>query len=510
LATKVKTNSIEIQTPNSDLKGYRIKVSEDCRVQVGKRVWIVRIVILAIVASFPIYRFLSGAKFGDPFIIYSTLMPAIVVVIYFGAWFWYKNPTKRKEVGSVNADVNTGANTNASDNDNSNEDDLVSVILPIYNQQNMIEVVIDAIYRSTYKNIEIIAVNDGSIDGTKEILDKLTVKYPTLNVIHQERGGKRKASAAGFYLSKGNYMVHLDSDSVIDENAITELIKGLKSNPNIGCAVGEIRIWNANESLLTKLQDAWHNSSCNVNKAYESVFRCVTCCSGSLAAYKREAIADFMPYWADSNLLSGGGVDRELTAFVVAPQGAKSALLQTLWPSSHVKQKLMESAAGYDDADDRMLTAQSLVKWESVYVVTATTYVEGQETWKGFLKQQTRWKKGFLRTNFYLSTYFWKDKHPFASLIYYLDFMAGLTTPFVILTVLIYEPLVLHLLWTPMAFIAGLIFSGLAHGIDMKLRCRSTRIWKYLPLMNLFGTFVVTWVLFAALWNYKKNSWMTR
>lgn len=217
-----------------------------------------------------------------------------------------------------------------------------------------------------------------------------------------------------------------------------------------------------------------------------------------------------MPYWADCNTSSGGGIDRELTAYVMAPKAAKNDLLQTLWPSSDLKQKLMESVAQYDDADDRLLTAQSLVKWESVYVVTATTYVEGQETWKGFIKQQTRWKKGFLRTNFYLATYFWQERHPFASLVYYLDVMAGLTIPFVISTVLIYEPFFLEQFWTPLAFIGGIIFSALAQGIDMKLRCPNSRIWKYMPLISLFGTFVLSWLLFAALWNFKKNSWLTR
>ena len=50
--------------------------------------------------------------------------------------------------------------------------DLVSVIIPIYNQKNMIKYVIDSILNSTYKNIEIIAINDGSNDGTKELLDE--------------------------------------------------------------------------------------------------------------------------------------------------------------------------------------------------------------------------------------------------------------------------------------------------------------------------------------------------
>jgi hyaluronan synthase len=185
-------------------------------------------------------------------------------------------------------------------------------------------------------------------------------------------------------------------------------------------------------------------------------------------------------------------------------------VLQTLWPSSPIKQKLMESTSKYDDSDDRLLTAHSLIKWESAYVATAIVYVEAQQTLKKFLKQQTRWKKGFLRTNFYLSTYFWRGRHPLASTMYYLEFMSGLTQSFIILTVLFYEPFLLNDFWTPMYFIAGLISSSLAHGFDFKLRYPSSKNWPYMPLMNLFGTFALSWLLFYSIWSFKKNSWLTR
>jgi hyaluronan synthase len=481
---------LNVISPNNDLKDFRIKIAESGRIQVGKKAWIIRIFILSIIGYFAIYRIYQGADLYDPFIIYSTIMPAITIASLLGAWFLYKSPSK--------------------DTATLTETDLVSVVIPVYNQKEMIETVIDSVYRSTYKNIEVIVVNDGSTDGTREILDQITTRYPDLKVIHQQRGGKRKASAAGFYASKGEFLLHIDSDSVIHENAIAEIMKTYKSNPKVGTVVGELRIWNANENLLTGLQEAWHNVTCNINKTFESSFRSVTCCSGPLASYRRDAIASFMPYWADSNALSGGGVDRELTAYLIGPKDTKKKLLQTLWPESNVTERLKKSAAQYDDADDRLLTSQSLEKWESAYVVTATTYVEGQVTLKGFIKQQTRWKKGFLRSNFYLSTFFWRDRHPFASLMYYLDLMAGLTTPLIICTVLFYETLVLELVWTPIAFIVGIIWSAFAQGIDMKLRCPGSRAWKYVPLMSLFGTFVLSWLLFAALWNFRKNSWLTR
>jgi hyaluronan synthase len=477
----------KIQSPNNNLRNSTPKISISGRIQISKKGWAVRIAIVVVTVLFLTPRFYRGIELNDPFIIYATLMPIITILFLVGAWCWYRNPAKGKA-----------------------GNDLVSVIIPIYNQKDMIEIVIDAIYRSTYKNIEVIAINDGSNDGTKEILDNLTKKYPTLQVIHQKRAGKRKASATGFYASKGRYLVHIDSDSVIDEQGITEFMKAFNANPKVGAVAGEVRAWNAEKNILTRLQDAWYINCCNIVRAYESSFRSVTCCSGCFCAYRREAIANFMPYWADTNNFSGRGIDSEITAYAITPKAVKNDMLQALWPSSALKQQLMEAASSYDDSDDRLLTAHSLMKWESRYVATAIVYAEAPQTLMGFLKQQSRWKKGFLRVNFYLSTYFWRGRHPLASIEYYLDFMSGLTQSLIILTILFYEPFILNDFWTPVYFFGGLIFSSLAHGLDLKLRYPPSKNWLYMPLMTLIHTFVVSWLLFYAIWTFKNNSWLTR
>ncbi len=154
----------------------------------------------------------------------------------------------------------------------------------------MIEIVIAAIFRSTYRNIEVVAVNDGSTDGTKEILDRLAEKNPSLKVIHKENEGKRKAVAVGFHNSKGKYLIMIDSDSVVDKNAILEIMRTFKANPNIGGVVGQAKVWNADKNILTKCQDVWYDYSFNIRKCAESYFGTVMCLSGCLAGYRREAI----------------------------------------------------------------------------------------------------------------------------------------------------------------------------------------------------------------------------
>ena len=68
----------------------------------------------------------------------------------------------------------------------------------------------------------------------------------------------------------------------------------------------------------------------------------------------------------------------------------------------------MEAMTAYDDAEDRALTAQAFVAWKTAYVASAIVYTDVPEKWNIFVKQQKRWKKGTVRGNFFVSTFFWK------------------------------------------------------------------------------------------------------
>lgn len=455
----------------------RQQLSNDGKIIVSKKAWAVRISALIGLGLSITYNLREGLALGDPYVVYSTLMPLQALLIFVIGWIFYRNPAKGR-VGH----------------------DLVSVIIPIYNQKSMIETVIDAIYQSTYKTIEVIAVNDGSADGTKEILDNLTKKYPNLRVIHKKNEGKRKAVAAGFYASKGKYVVLIDSDSVVDEHAITEFMKTFNSNPEVGSVVGYAKVWNAGKNILTKCQDVWYDYAFNIQKTCESSYGNVMCCSGCLAGYRREAITDFIPYWVQAKIHNSE--DRDLTSYVIAKPWAKSDL-------APFPQKLKESMAQYDDAEDRALTAHSLVEWKSVYVATAIVYTDVPEKFKGYFKQQKRWKKGYIRSNFFVSAFFWR-KNPLISLIFYIDFMTTFTAPVITVIVLIYDTLILQHFWITAAFIGGSLLTGLVQGLDYKFRDPTARNWMYKPLMNLLTSFVLSWLIFPALWNYRKNEWLTR
>jgi hyaluronan synthase len=460
------------------------KVSAGGRIVTGKKGWALRVATIAGMAAILAMTINTGISTGDPLLIFSNIMPLHSILALYVGWFHYRNPARGK-LGN----------------------DLVSVIIPVYNQKEMIETVVAAIFRSTYRNIEVIAINDGSSDGSKEILDALAKKEPGLKVIHKKNAGKRKAVAAGIYAARGKYLLLLDSDSVVDPDAIAEMIKAFKADPMIGGAVGHVKVWNADKNFLTRFQDSWYDFSFNIGKACESTFGSVTCCSGCLAAYRRDVVLHFIRHWADSKVHSSD--DRELTSYVATSKWGKEKMREMM-ASTPVSEKLFQAAASYDDAEDRVMTASTLEKWKTVYVSTAIVYTDVPEKFRGFLRQQERWKKGYVRTNFFVSSFFWHRRNPLMTFVFYTEFMATFSAPLIVLAVFLYAPLLQHQYYYSLSFIAALLMKGVAIGLDYRYRDPAAKNWKYYPLTVAVTNFVLSWVLFPALYRFRENRWLTR
>lgn len=100
---------------------------------------------------------------------------------------------------------------------------LISVIIPIYNTADYLERCIDSIINQTYKNLEIVLVDDGSTDGSGEICDKYASSDSRVCVLHKANGGLVSSRKAGLKLAKGEYISYIDSDDYLELNAYEEL-----------------------------------------------------------------------------------------------------------------------------------------------------------------------------------------------------------------------------------------------------------------------------------------------
>ncbi len=93
---------------------------------------------------------------------------------------------------------------------------LISVIVPVYNVEQYLNKCVDSIINQTYKNLEIILVDDGSPDRCGEICDEYAEKDDRVKVIHKENGGQGSARNMGLDICKGEYIAFVDSDDWID------------------------------------------------------------------------------------------------------------------------------------------------------------------------------------------------------------------------------------------------------------------------------------------------------
>lgn len=102
---------------------------------------------------------------------------------------------------------------------------LISVIVPAYNLEKYIERSLRSICGQTYKNLEIIVVNDGSLDRTGEIIDRIASEDDRIIAIHQKNAGVSAARNAGLALATGEYIGFVDGDDFIDDDMYEFLLK---------------------------------------------------------------------------------------------------------------------------------------------------------------------------------------------------------------------------------------------------------------------------------------------
>ncbi len=107
---------------------------------------------------------------------------------------------------------------------------LVSVIIPVYNVENYLRECIDSVINQTYRNIEIILVDDGSTDSSGKICEEYLDKDPRVTVIHQKNSGLSAARNAGFDACTGKYVYFLDSDDYINPKTLAALVDTAKKD----------------------------------------------------------------------------------------------------------------------------------------------------------------------------------------------------------------------------------------------------------------------------------------
>ena len=140
--------------------------------------------------------------------------------------------------------------------------EMVSVIVPIYNCEKYLDSCLKSIINQTYENIEIILVDDGSVDDSFKIMEDYAYKDSRIKLIKQENAGVSKARNVGIYNSKGDYILFIDSDDIVHPKMIETLIGIIGDNEVAACELtrfveeDDIIYTNENgESNIIELED---------------------------------------------------------------------------------------------------------------------------------------------------------------------------------------------------------------------------------------------------------------
>lgn len=128
---------------------------------------------------------------------------------------------------------------------------LVSIIVPVYNVENYLSKCVDSIINQTYRNLEIILVDDGSTDCSSKICDEYAKNDTRILVIHKANGGQSEARNIGISESKGEYIFFVDSDDYIEYNAIETMLE-IAENKNVDMVIADIYSVNEKGEILNE------------------------------------------------------------------------------------------------------------------------------------------------------------------------------------------------------------------------------------------------------------------
>lgn len=185
---------------------------------------------------------------------------------------------------------------------------LVSVIVPGKNEGKHLPKLVHRLSQQTYKNFELIVIDDGSDDDTAIICRDLSEKGLIDTFIRNEvRGGKASAANTALSYSNGKYIVHIDADSHLDIKSIETILLPFYMDQQVGAVGGDVRVANVEESFATRLQSIEYIKSLSTGRTVSSELGILRIISGAHGAFRRDVL-DQIYGWD-----IGPGLDGDIT-----------------------------------------------------------------------------------------------------------------------------------------------------------------------------------------------------
>ncbi|MGY3052758.1 cellulose synthase/poly-beta-1,6-N-acetylglucosamine synthase-like glycosyltransferase/peptidoglycan/xylan/chitin deacetylase (PgdA/CDA1 family)/spore germination protein YaaH [Pedobacter sp. UYEF25] len=235
--------------------------------------------------------------------------------------------------------------------------DLVSIIIPAYNEEITAVQTINSLLKLDYPNFELIFIDDGSKDKTFEIVTARFSNHPQVRLYSKINGGKASALNFGIEKASGDYLVCIDADTQLKTNAVTELMR-LFYDEDIAAVAGTVKVGNAH-NLITTWQSIEYITSQNMDRRAFDLLNTITVVPGAIGAFRKSVV------------LEVGGFT-----------------IDTLAEDCDLTMRILRAGYKVKNCD------------------TAIAYTEAPESVEMLLKQRFRWSFGVMQS-------FWKNRKTF-------------------------------------------------------------------------------------------------
>lgn len=192
---------------------------------------------------------------------------------------------------------------------------LVTVLIPAYDEARVIEGSVLSLLRGEYENIEVLVVDDGSRDGTADVVDRIAAVKPRVRCLRKPNGGKASAANLGVREARGEIIVAVDADTVVSPDAIRRMVEHF-ADPDVTAVCGNVEVGNVH-SWLTAFQAIEYVTSQNFDRRAFAALNCIGVVPGALGAWRRDAVLAVGGYSGDTlvedadltiTMLRAGGV----------------------------------------------------------------------------------------------------------------------------------------------------------------------------------------------------------
>ena len=352
-----------------------------------------------------------------------------------------------------------------------------SVIVPAYNEGKGVFAALESICQNGYPDnrLEIIALNDGSIDDTLKWMNMAAEKHPHLiRVIDLKKNrGKRFALYQGIYAAKGGFIITIDSDSMLDKDALKYMIAPLVRNENVAAVSGNVKVANIANGIMPPMLDACFTFAFDFIRSGQSVFKRVFCTPGALSAYRKAALMPVLDEWLNQTFMgrpAGIGEDRALTNLLLREE--------------------------HDIVMQR----------------SAAIYTNVPETYQGLCKMLLRWERSNIRENFDMFKFIFKnfqftDVKRWFMLWTLFQYTLMVMLPILLIWFSLYNVYITNgrILLSILAM--SVLWSTIPATINMQ---RDFRLVWGSYIYGIFNVFTLFWVIPYAFFTIGNSQWLTR